>query len=50
MSKVPVFVFGIILAILGLIIFASNSNASGPEGMRNCIGRLEAVCCHYLEY
>ena len=31
MSKVPAFVIGIILSILGLIIFAPNSNASGPE-------------------
>ncbi len=31
MSKVLVFVTGIILSILGLIIFVPNSNASGPE-------------------
>ena len=31
MSKVLVFVTGIILSILGLIIFLPNSNASGPE-------------------
>jgi len=31
MSKVPVFMIGTILSILGLIIFAPNSNASGPE-------------------
>tara|TARA_B100000768_G_scaffold121824_1_gene112798 strand:+ start:294 stop:554 length:261 start_codon:yes stop_codon:yes gene_type:complete len=30
-SKVLVFVTGIILSILGLIIFVPNSNASGPE-------------------
>jgi len=30
-SKVPAFVIGIILSILGLMIFAPNSNASGPE-------------------
>ena len=31
MSKIPAFVIGIILSILGLTIFLPNSNASGPE-------------------
>ena len=31
MSKVFVFVTGIILSFLGLILFLPNSNASGPE-------------------
>jgi hypothetical protein len=30
-SKVPAFVTGIVLSILGLIIFLPNSRASGPE-------------------
>ena len=31
MSKIPAFVIGIVLSILGLIIFLPNSDASGPE-------------------
>jgi len=33
MSKVPVFVIGIILSILGLVMIVLNSTAPGPEAI-----------------